>query len=152
MEIILQFLTFDLEHDPLQVGEGDCKYDWLDIWDGIPHGEWCRSHKALLSASLLPANRFSNSKKRESRFQSFLGFVCDPWWLSLSILHQRWFQRNYRKAVSFLRRISLENRSRLNRYLNEHEKTYRYCSFLLQIVRISIENDSVTTLYAQIGL
>lgn len=40
MEIILQFLTFDLEHDPLQVGEGDCKYDWLDIWDGIPHGEW----------------------------------------------------------------------------------------------------------------
>ncbi|MEE6490242.1 hypothetical protein FKM82_015811 [Ascaphus truei] len=36
MEIILQFLTFDLEHDPLQVGEGDCKYDWLDIWDGIP--------------------------------------------------------------------------------------------------------------------
>jgi neuropilin 2 len=39
MEIILQFLTFDLEHDPLQVGEGDCKYDWLDIWDGIPHGE-----------------------------------------------------------------------------------------------------------------
>ncbi|KAM4626525.1 neuropilin-2 [Discoglossus pictus] len=36
MEIILQFLTFDLEHDPLQVGEGDCKYDWLDIWDGVP--------------------------------------------------------------------------------------------------------------------
>ncbi|XP_006862016.1 PREDICTED: neuropilin-2 isoform X7 [Chrysochloris asiatica] len=46
MEIILQFLTFDLEHDPLQVGEGDCKYDWLDIWDGIPHvgpliGKYC---------------------------------------------------------------------------------------------------------------
>ncbi|XP_008589891.1 PREDICTED: neuropilin-2 [Galeopterus variegatus] len=46
MDIILQFLTFDLEHDPLQVGEGDCKYDWLDIWDGIPHvgpliGKYC---------------------------------------------------------------------------------------------------------------
>uniref|UniRef100_A0A8C8SY85 Neuropilin n=1 Tax=Pelusios castaneus TaxID=367368 RepID=A0A8C8SY85_9SAUR len=46
MEIILQFLTFDLEHDPLQVGEGDCKYDWLDIWDGIPQvgpliGRYC---------------------------------------------------------------------------------------------------------------
>ncbi|KAK1336575.1 hypothetical protein QTO34_002608 [Cnephaeus nilssonii] len=46
MEIVLQFLTFDLEHDPLQVGEGDCKYDWLDIWDGIPHvgpliGKYC---------------------------------------------------------------------------------------------------------------
>uniref|UniRef100_A0A8D0HQS9 Neuropilin n=1 Tax=Sphenodon punctatus TaxID=8508 RepID=A0A8D0HQS9_SPHPU len=45
-EIILQFLTFDLEHDPLQVGEGDCKYDWLDIWDGIPQvgpliGRYC---------------------------------------------------------------------------------------------------------------
>ncbi|XP_063788726.1 neuropilin-2 isoform X1 [Pseudophryne corroboree] len=46
MEIILQFLTFDLEHDPLQAGEGDCKYDWLDIWDGIPNvgpliGRYC---------------------------------------------------------------------------------------------------------------
>ncbi|KAM3854464.1 neuropilin-2 isoform 2-T2 [Vipera latastei] len=46
MEIVLQFLTFDLEHDPLQVGEGDCKYDWLDIWDGIPQvgpliGRYC---------------------------------------------------------------------------------------------------------------
>ncbi|KAG8558788.1 hypothetical protein GDO81_017148 [Engystomops pustulosus] len=46
MEIILQFLTFDLEHDPLQVAEGDCKYDWLDIWDGIPNvgpliGRYC---------------------------------------------------------------------------------------------------------------
>ncbi|XP_023366144.1 neuropilin-2 [Otolemur garnettii] len=46
MDIVLQFLTFDLEHDPLQVGEGDCKYDWLDIWDGIPHvgpliGKYC---------------------------------------------------------------------------------------------------------------
>uniref|UniRef100_A0A8D0E4X3 Neuropilin n=1 Tax=Salvator merianae TaxID=96440 RepID=A0A8D0E4X3_SALMN len=46
MEIILQFLTFDLEHDPLQIGEGDCKYDWLDIWDGIPQvgpliGRYC---------------------------------------------------------------------------------------------------------------
>ncbi|KAM5151973.1 neuropilin-2 [Mantella aurantiaca] len=46
MEIILQFLTFDLEYDPLQVGEGDCKYDWLDIWDGIPNvgpliGRYC---------------------------------------------------------------------------------------------------------------
>ncbi|KAL8183627.1 UNVERIFIED_CONTAM: NAP1- protein 2 [Gekko kuhli] len=46
MEIILQFLTFDLENDPLQVGEGDCKYDWLDIWDGIPQvgpliGRYC---------------------------------------------------------------------------------------------------------------
>uniref|UniRef100_A0A8C4W3A4 Neuropilin-2 n=1 Tax=Gopherus evgoodei TaxID=1825980 RepID=A0A8C4W3A4_9SAUR len=27
--------TFTIMHDPLQVGEGDCKYDWLDIWDGI---------------------------------------------------------------------------------------------------------------------
>uniref|UniRef100_A0A670IQD3 Neuropilin n=1 Tax=Podarcis muralis TaxID=64176 RepID=A0A670IQD3_PODMU len=43
MEIILQFLTFDLEHDPLQVGEGDCKYDWLDIWDGIPQDFQCNS-------------------------------------------------------------------------------------------------------------
>ncbi|XP_029462180.1 neuropilin-2 isoform X2 [Rhinatrema bivittatum] len=46
MEIVLQFLTFDLEHDPLQAGEGDCKYDWLDIWDGVSNvgpliGRYC---------------------------------------------------------------------------------------------------------------
>ncbi|KFQ03205.1 Neuropilin-2, partial [Leptosomus discolor] len=45
-EIFLHFLLFDLEHDPLQAGEGDCKYDWLDIWDGIPQvgpliGRYC---------------------------------------------------------------------------------------------------------------
>uniref|UniRef100_A0A8C6WZZ9 Neuropilin 2 n=1 Tax=Neogobius melanostomus TaxID=47308 RepID=A0A8C6WZZ9_9GOBI len=39
MDITLTFLTFDLENDPLQVGEGDCKYDWLDVWDGLPQGE-----------------------------------------------------------------------------------------------------------------
>ncbi|CAG06692.1 unnamed protein product, partial [Tetraodon nigroviridis] len=36
MDITLTFLTFDLENDPLLVGEGDCKYDWLDVWDGLP--------------------------------------------------------------------------------------------------------------------
>ncbi|XP_061654796.1 neuropilin-2a isoform X1 [Phyllopteryx taeniolatus] len=36
MDISLTFLTFDLENDPLLVGEGDCKYDWLDVWDGLP--------------------------------------------------------------------------------------------------------------------
>ncbi|NXP50466.1 NRP2 protein, partial [Heliornis fulica] len=45
-EILLHFILFDLEHDPLQSGEGDCKYDWLDIWDGIPQvgpliGRYC---------------------------------------------------------------------------------------------------------------
>ncbi|XP_078536417.1 neuropilin-2 isoform X1 [Lissotriton helveticus] len=63
-EIVLQFLTFDLEHDPLQGGEGDCKYDWLDIWDGIPTvgpliGRYCgtktpseiRSSTGILSLS-----------------------------------------------------------------------------------------------------
>lgn len=39
-DITLRFLTFDLENDPLLVGEGDCKYDWLDVWDGLPQGEW----------------------------------------------------------------------------------------------------------------
>lgn len=38
MDITLMFLTFDLENDPLLVGEGDCKYDWLDVWDGLPQG------------------------------------------------------------------------------------------------------------------
>lgn len=42
MDITLRFLTFDLENDPLLVGEGDCKYDWLDVWDGLPQGERAR--------------------------------------------------------------------------------------------------------------
>lgn len=39
MDIILTFLTFDLENDPLIIGESDCKYDWLELWDGLPQGE-----------------------------------------------------------------------------------------------------------------
>lgn len=42
MDITITFLTFDLENDPLQVGEGECKYDWLDVWDGLPQGEGAR--------------------------------------------------------------------------------------------------------------
>ncbi|XP_030635634.1 neuropilin-2a [Chanos chanos] len=46
MEVTLNFLTFDLENDPLLMGEGECKYDWLDIWDGLPQvgpliGRYC---------------------------------------------------------------------------------------------------------------
>lgn len=44
MDITLTFLTFDLENDPLLVGEGDCKYDWLDVWDGLPQGEGTHTH------------------------------------------------------------------------------------------------------------
>ncbi|XP_023249044.1 neuropilin-2 isoform X2 [Seriola lalandi dorsalis] len=64
MDIILTFLTFDLENDPLLVGEGDCKYDWLDVWDGLPQvspliGRYCgtkippeiQSSSGLLSLS-----------------------------------------------------------------------------------------------------
>ncbi|KAJ0009621.1 hypothetical protein NQD34_001323 [Periophthalmus magnuspinnatus] len=64
MDITLTFMTFDLENDPLQVGEGDCKYDWLDVWDGLPQvspliGRYCgtkippeiRSSSGLLSLS-----------------------------------------------------------------------------------------------------
>nr|XP_023695789.1 neuropilin-2-like isoform X1 [Paramormyrops kingsleyae] len=46
MDIILTFLTFDLENDPLIIGESDCKYDWLELWDGLPQvgpmiGRYC---------------------------------------------------------------------------------------------------------------
>uniref|UniRef100_H2TEY0 Neuropilin n=1 Tax=Takifugu rubripes TaxID=31033 RepID=H2TEY0_TAKRU len=64
MDIMLTFLTFDLENDPLLVGEGDCKYDWLDVWDGLPQvapliGRYCgtkippeiQSSSGLLSLS-----------------------------------------------------------------------------------------------------
>uniref|UniRef100_A0A8C6URF6 Neuropilin 2b n=1 Tax=Neogobius melanostomus TaxID=47308 RepID=A0A8C6URF6_9GOBI len=36
MDVTLSFLTFDLENDPLPGSEGDCKYDWLEVWDGLP--------------------------------------------------------------------------------------------------------------------
>uniref|UniRef100_A0A3Q2Z7T0 Neuropilin n=1 Tax=Hippocampus comes TaxID=109280 RepID=A0A3Q2Z7T0_HIPCM len=36
MDVSLTFLTFDLENDPLPGAEGDCKYDWLEVWDGLP--------------------------------------------------------------------------------------------------------------------
>ncbi|XP_070694165.1 neuropilin-2-like isoform X1 [Pempheris klunzingeri] len=36
MDVTIAFLTFDLENDPLPGGEGDCKYDWLEVWDGLP--------------------------------------------------------------------------------------------------------------------
>uniref|UniRef100_A0A3P8X163 Neuropilin n=1 Tax=Cynoglossus semilaevis TaxID=244447 RepID=A0A3P8X163_CYNSE len=36
MDVTLSFLTFDLENDPLPGGEGECKYDWLEVWDGLP--------------------------------------------------------------------------------------------------------------------
>ncbi|GAA6110160.1 neuropilin-2b isoform X1 [Tachysurus ichikawai] len=36
MEVTLTFMTFDLENDPLQGAEGECKYDWLEVWDGLP--------------------------------------------------------------------------------------------------------------------
>lgn len=38
MDVTLTFLTFDLENDPLPGGDGDCKYDWLEVWDGLPGG------------------------------------------------------------------------------------------------------------------
>lgn len=44
MDVTLTFLTFDLENDPLPGGDGDCKYDWLEVWDGLPGGEpFCRN-------------------------------------------------------------------------------------------------------------
>ena len=39
MDVTLTFVTFDLENDPLQGAEGECKYDWLEIYDGLPQGE-----------------------------------------------------------------------------------------------------------------
>ncbi|XP_031648159.1 neuropilin-2 isoform X1 [Oncorhynchus kisutch] len=64
MDVTLTFLTFDLENDPLLSGEGDCKYDWLDVWDGLPQvgpliGRYCgtkippeiQSSSGLLSLS-----------------------------------------------------------------------------------------------------
>ncbi|XP_072434690.1 neuropilin-2-like isoform X2 [Chiloscyllium punctatum] len=47
-EVILTMLTFDLEYDPLQIAPTDCRYDRLDVWDGLPEvspliGRYCGS-------------------------------------------------------------------------------------------------------------
>lgn len=53
----------------------------------------------------------------------------------------------------FLGDIGLEkDRRRPSRYMGENEKNYQRCSFLLHVVRVSMENDSVATLCAHIGL
>lgn len=44
MDVTLSFLTFDLENDPLPGGEGECKYDWLEVWDGLPGGTAPATH------------------------------------------------------------------------------------------------------------
>uniref|UniRef100_A0A3B3RED5 Neuropilin n=1 Tax=Paramormyrops kingsleyae TaxID=1676925 RepID=A0A3B3RED5_9TELE len=46
LEVTLTFLTFDLENDPLLTVEAECKYDWLEVWDGLPQvgpliGRYC---------------------------------------------------------------------------------------------------------------
>ncbi|KAK3530725.1 hypothetical protein QTP86_034623, partial [Hemibagrus guttatus] len=45
-EVTLTFKTFDLENDPLLMTEAECKYDWLEVWDGLPQvspliGRYC---------------------------------------------------------------------------------------------------------------
>ncbi|TTE66789.1 Neuropilin-2 [Bagarius yarrelli] len=45
-EVTLTFKTFDLEYDPLLMTEAECKYDWLEVWDGLPQvspliGRYC---------------------------------------------------------------------------------------------------------------
>lgn len=53
MDVTLAFLTFDLENDPLPGGEGDCKYDWLEVWDGLPGGEtWTGFRRWIRSSNL----------------------------------------------------------------------------------------------------
>lgn len=56
-EVTLTFKTFDLENDPLLMTEAECKYDWLEVWDGLPQGEllneyhsWCRDDDGLARA------------------------------------------------------------------------------------------------------
>lgn len=53
MDVTITFLTFDLENDPLPGGDGDCKYDWLEVWDGLPGGEQLRvaNHRAATLAA-----------------------------------------------------------------------------------------------------
>lgn len=56
MDVTLSFLTFDLENDPLPGGEGECKYDWLEVWDGLPGGE-----------TLMMTDRYPRGPRRNCR-------------------------------------------------------------------------------------
>ncbi|NXG06124.1 NRP2 protein, partial [Sakesphorus luctuosus] len=84
-EILLHFLLFDLEHDPLQVGEGDCKYDWLDIWDGIPNvgpliGRYC--------GTKMPSDIRSTTGVLSLTFHTDLAVAKDGFSAQYYLIHQ----------------------------------------------------------------
>ncbi|NWS88891.1 NRP2 protein, partial [Toxostoma redivivum] len=84
-EILLHFLLFDLEHDPLQTGEGDCKYDWLDIWDGIPQvgpliGRYC--------GAKMPSDIRSTTGVLSLTFHTDLAVAKDGFSAQYYLIHQ----------------------------------------------------------------
>ncbi|NXI29243.1 NRP2 protein, partial [Sterrhoptilus dennistouni] len=84
-EILLHFLLFDLEHDPLQSGEGDCKYDWLDIWDGIPQvgpliGRYC--------GTKMPSDIRSTTGVLSLTFHTDLAVAKDGFSAQYYLIHQ----------------------------------------------------------------
>ncbi|XP_064017353.1 neuropilin-2 isoform X4 [Pogoniulus pusillus] len=84
-EILLHFLLFDLEHDPLQAGEGDCKYDWLDIWDGIPQvgpliGRYC--------GTKMPSDIRSTTGVLSLTFHTDLAVAKDGFSAQYYLIHQ----------------------------------------------------------------
>ncbi|XP_071419004.1 neuropilin-2 isoform X2 [Pithys albifrons albifrons] len=84
-EILLHFLLFDLEHDPLQAGEGDCKYDWLDIWDGIPNvgpliGRYC--------GTKMPSDIRSTTGVLSLTFHTDLAVAKDGFSAQYYLIHQ----------------------------------------------------------------
>lgn len=38
-EIVVEFDSFDMEPDTTPPPGALCRYDWLEIWDGLPAGE-----------------------------------------------------------------------------------------------------------------
>ncbi|RMC18469.1 hypothetical protein DUI87_04358 [Hirundo rustica rustica] len=85
MEILLHFQLFDLEHDPLQSGEGDCKYDWLDIWDGIPQvgpliGRYC--------GTKMPSDIRSTTGVLSLTFHTDLAVAKDGFSAQYYLIHQ----------------------------------------------------------------
>ncbi|XP_039926108.1 neuropilin-2 isoform X2 [Hirundo rustica] len=84
-EILLHFQLFDLEHDPLQSGEGDCKYDWLDIWDGIPQvgpliGRYC--------GTKMPSDIRSTTGVLSLTFHTDLAVAKDGFSAQYYLIHQ----------------------------------------------------------------
>ncbi|TRY66022.1 hypothetical protein DNTS_014111 [Danionella cerebrum] len=82
MDVTLSFLTFDLENDPLQGSEGECKYDWLEVWDGLPQDFHCSNALGMETGKISDDQISASSSFYDGQWyprQARLNFENNAW-------------------------------------------------------------------------